>query len=119
MKGDRAEKRRIRHLRIRRTICGTNERPRMTVFRSTKHISVQLIDDMKGVTLASASTYEKDIKGMKERATCDGAKRIGQLIAERAKAKGVENVVFDRGGYLFHGRVKVLADSAREKGLKF
>jgi len=119
MKGDRAECRRIRHKRIRRVISGTAERPRMSVFRSTKHISVQLIDDMKGVTLATASTYEKDLRGAKDRATCEGAKRIGELIAERAKAKGIQNVVFDRGGYLFHGRVKVLADSARGKGLKF
>jgi large subunit ribosomal protein L18 len=109
----------IRHERIRRKISGTAERPRLTVFRTTKHISVQLVDDMAGKTLASASTCEKDLRGMKERATVDGAKRIGELIAERAKAKGVQKVVFDRGGYAFHGRIKALADSAREKGLKF
>lgn len=119
MKGDSASRRRVRHLRIRRKIAGTAERPRMSVFRSAKHISVQLIDDTKGATLVAASTYEKDLKGMKERATSQGAKRLGEVIAERAKAKGILNVVFDRGGYLFHGRVKALADSAREKGLKF
>lgn len=119
MKGDSASRRRVRHLRIRRRIAGTSARPRMNVFRSAKHISVQLIDDVQGKTLVSASTYEKDLKGAKECATCEGAKRIGEIIAERAKAKGIENVVFDRGGYLFHGRVKALADSAREKGLKF
>ncbi len=119
MKGDRAAKRVIRHQRIRRKISGTSGRPRMSVFRSVKHIGVQLIDDVKGATIVSASTYEKDLKTMKERATCDGAKRIGELIAERAKAKGIENVVFDRSGYLFHGRVKALADGARGKGLKF
>lgn len=119
MKGDRASQRKIRHMRIRRRISGSASRPRMSVFRSTKHISVQLIDDMEGKTLAAASTLEKDLRGMKGRATCEGAKRLGELIAERAKAKGIQNVVFDRSGYLFHGRIKVLADSAREKGLKF
>lgn len=119
MKGDSASRRRVRHVRIRRKISGTALRPRMSVFRSAKHIGVQLIDDAEGKTLVAASTYEKDIKGMKGRATCEGAKRIGEIIAERAKAKGIGNVVFDRGGYLFHGRVKVLADGAREKGLKF
>jgi large subunit ribosomal protein L18 len=119
MKGDSASRRRVRHLRIRRRIAGTAERPRMSVFRSAKHISVQLIDDTKSATLVAASTCEKDLKGMKQRATCEGAKRLGEVIAERAKAKGIQNVVFDRGGYLFHGRVKALADSAREKGLKF
>lgn len=119
MRGDRAHNRVVRHERIRRKISGTAERPRMSVFRTTKHITVQLIDDMKGVTLACASTTEKELRGMKERATCDGAKRIGEVIAERAKAKGIQNVVFDRGGYAFHGRIKALADSAREKGLKF
>lgn len=119
MRGDRAHNRVVRHERIRRKISGTAERPRLTVFRTTKHISVQVIDDMAGKTLVSASTYEKDLRGLKERATVDGAKRIGELIAERAKVKGIQNVVFDRGGYAFHGRVKALADSAREKGLKF
>jgi len=116
---DRAAKRVMRHKRIRRKISGTQVRPRMSVFRSTKHISVQLIDDMEGKTIAAASTLEKDLKDFKGRATCDGAKRIGELIAQRAKAKGIESVVFDRGGYLFHGRVKALADSARASGLKF
>jgi large subunit ribosomal protein L18 len=91
----------------------------MCVFRSKKHIYVQIIDDLEGKTLASASTMEKDLKSLKGRATCEGAKKIGELIAERAKAKGIENIVFDRGGYIFHGRVKSLADAARQKGLKF
>jgi len=119
MRGDRADMRKMRHKRIRRKISGTAGRPRMSVFRSTKHISVQLINDAEGKTLVAASTTEKAFKDLKGKATCDGAKHIGQIIAERAKAKGIEGVVFDRGGYLFHGRVKVLADSARQHGLKF
>lgn len=119
MRGNRSEMRTIRRRRIRSTISGTADRPRMSVFRSAKHISAQLIDDVEGKTMVAASTTEKELKTMKEKATCEGAKRIGALIAERAQAKGISTVVFDRGGYLFHGRVKALADSAREKGLKF
>lgn len=115
----RTLKRVHRHKRIRKKIDGTANRPRMCVFRSKKHIYVQIIDDFGGKTLVSASTMEKDLKGLKGRATCEGAKKIGELIAERAKAKGIENIVFDRGGYIFHGRVKTLADAARQKGLKF
>jgi large subunit ribosomal protein L18 len=116
---ERAEKRIRRHKHIRRKVSGSGERPRLAVYRSLKHISVQVIDDQEGKTLVAASTVEKELKGMKGRSSCEGAKRIGELIAERAKAKGVESVVFDRGGYLFHGRVKALADAARSKGLKF
>jgi large subunit ribosomal protein L18 len=116
---DRAFQRELRHKRIRKKIEGTKDRPRMSVFRSKKHMYVQLIDDHEGRTLVSVSTLEKDLKGAKELKTCEGAKRIGELIAERAKAKGIEKVVFDRGGYLFHGRIKSMADAAREKGLKF
>ena len=95
-------------------------RPRLTVFRSGKNIYAQVIDDSKGETLAAASTMEKDLRGsLKSGATCEAAARIGALIAERAKAKGVDVVVFDRGGYLFHGRVKAVADGAREGGLRF
>ncbi len=116
---DKEFRRRLRHQRIRKKIVGTSERPRMSVFRSKKHMYVQLIDDLEGKTLVSVSTLEKDLKGIKGLATCEGAKRIGELIAERAMAKGIKKVVFDRGGYLFHGRIKSMADAAREKGLKF
>ena len=106
-----------RHKRVRAVISGTPERPRLCVFRSEKHIYAQVIDDVAGKTLASASTVEKDFTeygGNK-----DAAKKIGLLIAERAKGAGIENVVFDRGGYIYHGRVQALADGAREGGLKF
>ena len=104
-------------MRIRKKISGTSNRPRLTVFRSNKEIYAQLIDDEKGVTLVSASTLEKDLerKGTKT----ERAISVGKSVAERAKAIGVEAVVFDRNGYLYHGRVKSLADSARENGLKF
>lgn len=114
---DKNAQRLKRHKRVRATISGTAERPRLDVFRSAKHIYVQVIDDANGVTLVSASTTEKDFNeygGNKE-----AAKKIGQLVAERAKAKGISNVVFDRGGYLYHGRVKELAEGAREGGLQF
>ena len=95
-------------------------RPRLSVFRSSKQIYAQLIDDVKGVTLASASSIEKSMReGRKTGANIDAAKAVGKLIAERAKQKGIKDVVFDRGGYLYHGRVKALADAAREGGLKF
>ena len=95
-----------------------NGRPRLSVHRSSKNISVQLIDDAQGVTLASASTLEKDL-GVVGKNNVEAAAKIGAAIAERAKAKGVEEVVFDRGGFLFHGKIKALADAAREGGLKF
>ncbi|GAP71013.1 ribosomal protein L18, bacterial type [Bacteroidales bacterium 6E] len=104
--------------RIRKVVTGTAERPRMNVFRSNKQISVQLIDDLQGVTLVAASSRDKslvDATGTK----ADKAALVGKLIAEKAKAAGIENVVFDRNGYLYHGRVKQLADAAREGGLKF
>ncbi len=104
---------------IRKRISGSAVRPRLAVFRSLNNISAQLIDDENRVTLVSASTLEKTQKNSKAKATCEGAKLIGSLIAERAQAKGVDQVVFDRGGFRFHGRVKALADAAREKGLKF
>ena len=106
--------------RIRKNLSGTPERPRLCVFRSNKNISVQIIDDVNGVTLASASTIDKELKseiaygGNKE-----AAKAVGEAIAKRALAKGIEEVTFDRGGFLYHGRVKELADGAREAGLKF
>ena len=111
------------HTRIRKKILGTAERPRLNVYRSTNHIYVQVIDDAKGVTLVSAASVEKG-KGLKgEKRPTGGnvgsAKEVGKLIAERAKEKGIQQVVFDRGGYLYHGRIKALAEAAREAGLKF
>jgi large subunit ribosomal protein L18 len=106
------------HERIRKKVLGTSERPRLNVYRSLNHIYVQVIDDLEGKTLVSASSAE----GKKESRTggnLAAAKNVGKTIAERAKAKGIDKVVFDRGGYIYHGRVKALADSAREAGLKF
>ena len=105
-------------MRIRKVISGTPEKPRLTVFRSNKEIYVQLIDDLEGRTLVAASSREKGI-GDKKATKTDKAKQVGQLIAERAKESGIEQVVFDRNGYLYHGRVKALAEAAREGGLKF
>ena len=116
----RNDKRVARHQRIRRNLYGTPERPRMCVFRSNKNIAVQIIDDVNGVTLASASTIDNELKsqvaygGNKE-----AAKAVGEANAKRALAKGMEEVTLDRGGFLYHGRVKELADGAREAGLKF
>lgn len=107
-----------RKTRIRSGLEGTGEKPRLAVFRSNKHIYVQLIDDVKGRTLAAASTQEEELRG-KVNASIDGAKSVGGLIAKRALTKGIQNVVFDRSGYLYHGRIKALADSARDGGLKF
>ena len=108
-----------RRLRVRNKLRAmANGRPRLSVHRSSKNISVQLIDDAQGVTLASASTLEKDL-GLVGKNNVEAAAKIGAAIAERAKAKGVEEVVFDRGGFLFHGKIKALADAAREGGLKF
>jgi large subunit ribosomal protein L18 len=104
------------HKRIRRKVAGSTERPRLAVFRSVKHIYAQVIDDAVGHTLAAASSNEKNGKGGGNVA---GAKAVGKLLAERAKEKGVKSVVFDRGGYLYHGRVKALAEAAREGGLQF
>ena len=106
-----------RHKRVRAHISGTAERPRLDVFRSAKHIYAQVIDDVKGNTLVSASSVEKDFEG--NGGNVEAAKKIGSKIAERALAKGIEEVVFDRGGYIYHGRVKALAEAAREGGLKF
>ena len=112
------EIRRRIHTRIRRKIKGSEERPRLAVFRSVAHIYAQVIDDRKGQTVVAASSVEKD-SGLKTGGNVAGAKAIGKLIADRAQAKGVKKVVFDRGGYLYHGRVKALADAAREAGLEF
>ena len=106
-----------RHTRVRAKISGTPEMPRLNVFRSEANIYAQVIDDVNGVTLASASSLDKAIEGYG--GNIAAATAVGKLVAERAKAKGIETVVFDRGGYLYHGRVKALAEGAREGGLKF
>jgi large subunit ribosomal protein L18 len=113
----RVEARYRRHLRLRQKVHGTAQRPRMSVCMTGRHIYVQLIDDVNAVTLAFASTAGSGLKGTK--ATIDGAKKVGQLAAENAKAKKITEVVFDRGGLRYHGRVKALAEAAREAGLKF
>ena len=106
-----------RHVRVRGKISGTPECPRLNVFRSNANIYAQIIDDVNGVTLVSANTLEKDFEGAT--GNTEAAKKVGAVLAERAKAKGIEKVVFDRGGYIFHGRVAALAEGAREAGLKF
>jgi len=114
---DKKETRTRIHKRIRRRLAGTSERPRLAVFRSVAHIYVQVIDDSKGVTLVSASSVDKG--GKTNGGNVAAAKAIGQLVAERAREKGVAKVVFDRGGYPYHGRIKALADAARAAGLEF
>lgn len=114
----RNKARKIRHLRIRQNIVGNSATPRLNVFRSNANIFAQIIDDTKGVTLCSASSIDKELK-LENGSNIEAAKKVGALIAERAKKLNIEAVVFDRGGYLYHGRVKALADSAREAGLKF
>jgi large subunit ribosomal protein L18 len=117
---DRAHERGRIHRRIRRKIAGSSQRPRLCVFRSLKHIYAQVVDDGRKGTLAAASTAEKDVRAkLKGTGSVAAAKAVGKVIAERAKAKGIELVVFDRGGYLYHGRIKALAEAARENGLKF
>ena len=106
-----------RHVRVRGKISGTPECPRLNVFRSNANIYAQIIDDVNGVTLVSANTLEKEFEGAT--GNCEAAKKVGAVLAERAKARGIEVVVFDRGGYIFHGRVAALAEGARENGLQF
>ncbi len=121
-KFDRRAARDRRHRRVRKHVNGVPARPRLAVFRSLNHITVQLIDDAAGHTLAAASTHDADIRkelGGKGNSSTAGATVVGRVIAERAKDKGVSAVVFDRGGYLYHGRVKALADAARQAGLEF
>jgi large subunit ribosomal protein L18 len=105
------------HKRVRSRVSGTQERPRLAVFRSASHIYAQVIDDQQGHTMVSAASTEKDLRG--KGGNVNGAKMIGKIVAERAKEKGINRVVFDRGGYLYHGRVKALADAARQAGLEF
>ena len=118
IKSHKARKR--RHYRMRRNLSGTAERPRLNIYRSLEHIYAQVIDDVAGVTLASASTVDKKLASdMTGKNKTEQAKLVGMAVAERAKAAGVEQVVFDRGGFLYHGRVKALAEGAREGGLDF
>ena len=116
-KADTNKARLHRHKRVRGKISGTAARPRLNVFRSTNHIYAQLIDDVKGVTLAAASTLDKEFDG--NGGNKEAAKKVGELIAKSAAEKGISEVLFDRGGYIFHGRVKELAEGAREGGLNF
>lgn len=119
-KGSKNEARLKRHLRMRNKVQGTTERPRLDVFRSLNNIYAQVIDDVKGVTLVSASTLDKELKEKIGHGGNKGsAKAVGELVAKRAIEAGIKSVVFDRGGYLYHGRVKELADAAREAGLEF
>ncbi|NLI68834.1 MAG: 50S ribosomal protein L18 [Bacilli bacterium] len=117
-KPSRNEVRKRIHKRVRKKIHGTAERPRLNVYRSNKNIYAQIIDDDKGVTLVSANTLEKDLD-LESTSNKEAAAYIGKLVAERALEKGIKKVVFDRGGYIYHGRVKALADAAREAGLEF
>lgn len=117
-KENRKNARAKRHLRVRNKISGTAERPRLAVYRSEKNIYAQVIDDVNGVTLVSASSLEKDFE-IKVGSNKEAAKLVGKMVAKRAIEKGIEEVVFDRGGYIYHGRVQELADGAREAGLKF
>ena len=117
-KVDKNSNRVKRHLRVRKKVSGTPERPRLSVYRSEKNIYAQIIDDVNAVTLVSCSTLDKDLN-LKVGGNKEAAKLVGELIAKRAVDKGITEVVFDRGGYVYHGRVQVLADSAREAGLKF
>ena len=114
-----AHRRRI-HLRMRKRVAGTSERPRLCVHRTTRHIRAQVIDDLTGRTIVAASSLDKEVRDViKGGGNVAASKVVGKIIAERAKAKGVDKVVFDRGGYQYHGRVQALADSAREAGLQF
>ena len=117
---NRAEKKKIRQKRVRRKVKGTPERPRLCVFRSSKHIYAQIIDDTGGVTMASACTLSPELKGkLSSTKDREAAKKVGELVAGKCKEKGIVDVVFDRNGFLYHGRVKAVSDGAREGGLDF
>jgi large subunit ribosomal protein L18 len=119
-KEDRKQARIIRHYRIRRRLEGTKARPRLCVYRSNKHIYAQIVDDFAATTLVAASTLDAELKGKDAKSwNVDAAKKVGELVAKRAKAKGIDSVVFDRGGYIYHGRVAAVAEAAREAGLDF
>ena len=120
MKRTKRQARIRRHRRVRKKVFGTLERPRLSVYGSLNHIYAQIIDDMKGHTLVAASTLDKELKTeIKHGGNVESAKKVGQLIAKRAVEKGIKKVVFDRGGFRYHGRIKALADAAREGGLEF
>jgi large subunit ribosomal protein L18 len=119
-KESRSKVRAKKHMRIRNRFSGSAERPRLAVFRSNNHVYAQVIDDVNGTTLVSASTLEKDIKAeLKNTDDIEAAMKVGDVVAKRALEKGIKAVVFDRGGYIYHGKVKALADAAREAGLEF
>ncbi len=121
-KPSRSKAREKRHYKMRRYLSGTSTKPRLAVFRSNKHIYAQIIDDVAGCTIVSASTMEKALiaeSAVKHTSTVEAAKAVGSVVAKRALDKGIETVVFDRGGYIYHGKVQALADAAREAGLKF
>lgn len=118
-KTSRNELRQIKHKRVRKKVFGTAETPRLCVYKSLNHIYAQIIDDEKGVTLAAASTLDKDLQGLSSTSNIEAAKQVGASIAEKALAKGITSVVFDRSGYKYHGKLAALADAAREKGLNF
>jgi len=119
-KQDKNAVRKVRHARVRRKVHGTPERPRLNVYRSTNHIYAQVIDDVSGTTLVSASTLSPELADVRSNGgNVEAAKRVGELIAKKALEKGIRQVVFDRGGYLYHGRVAALADAARAAGLEF
>ena len=119
-KTDKNQERVVRHKRVRRKVQGTSQRPRLAVFRSLSHVYAQVIDDAQGVTLASASTLDAEVKALIEgKSKSEQAKIVGQTVAKRALEKNITEVVFDRGGYIYIGRVQALADGAREAGLKF
>jgi len=115
------ERRERAHLRVRARVQGTGERPRLSVYKSLRYIYAQVIDDVRGVTLAAAGSKDPAVRGQLSKSTAsqEAAKLVGALVAERARERGIEKVVFDRGGYIYHGNVKALADAAREKGLQF
>jgi large subunit ribosomal protein L18 len=115
---DKNATRKKRHARVRAKLSGTSARPRLNVFRSNQHIYAQVIDDMSGVTLASASTLDKELT-LESTSNLEAAQKVGELVAKRAVEKGISSVIFDRGGYLYHGRIQALADAARENGLQF
>ncbi|MFM1515297.1 50S ribosomal protein L18 [Helcococcus ovis] len=118
-KFSKKENRKARHLRVRKKLSGTPDKPRLNMYKSNANIYAQIIDDVNGVTLVSASTLDKELKGENVGANIESAKKVGALVAKRALEKGIEKVVFDRSGYIYHGKVKELAESAREAGLKF
>ncbi len=115
----RLDRRKLRHDRIRKKVFGTPERPRLCVFKSLKYIYAQIIDDTRGHTLVTATSLEKEFSDFKSRDTIEVAKKVGELIAKRAVQKGIKSVVFDRSGYIYHGRIAALADAARAAGLEF